>query len=544
MDINSNKKGRIYYKKILYNIGNLISYRIISLTISAIYILLNLYLITGMQEIVDTISKGHDITNLIKRFIIVLLIYFAMTYISQYKHIYFSLLVKNKVLAFLYEKLLSKNIRFFTDKNKGNLNSLLVNDGDKIAVWICYGWQTRIVQLFTLISTLYLMLKYSIILTIIILITILVCFIGINRISILSSKNGTEYYKILGKVNDSTLETIDNMNLIKLLRKENYFNENFKDLLFVEKHNNDKKRTHSSSLFMTVTITLMFSIPFLAIALGAILASKGSMTIGGVIAFYALSGQLQEPIRLLSESLTDEKTTMELAYRLKVILDEDVDNGIETIDGFKDLKIDIEKYNYGDKDILKDLKLNIKSKDIIVLKGESGSGKTTLINLILGILELENGSIKVNNSDIKNIDKDSLWKYILNQGQEHLILEGSLYENLTLGDSYTDEEINKAISIACLDDFVSEYGLDREFEESGKNLSGGQKQRINLARVLLRKPELLILDEPTSALDNETSNMITKNIVDFSKENNTGLIVISHRDDFDSYADEIIQLRV
>src|SRR5699024_2220017 len=97
--------------------------------------------------------------------------------------------------------------------------------------------------------------------------------------------------------------------------------------------------------------------------------------------------------------------------------------------------------------------------------------------------------------------------------------------------------------IANLYDFVEEYGLDRNFEEAGKNLSGGQKQRINLARILLRKPELLILDEPTSALDNETSEKIVKNIVEFSKANNMSLIVISHRDDFDKYADDIYTLK-
>lgn len=536
-------KGNENYKKLKGEVKGILPSQILTFVTSLIHTILTLILITDMQKIIDLASNGKNIIEGVKRFIILLIIFFIVCFIQQYILRYTFKLGSNKVMSLLYKKLIDKNIVYYSDKNTGNLNSLIMNDGESVAMWMVSGWLVRILQLTRLMGTLVVMINYSLSLTLIILGIVILCFIGINIIAKKMGKLESEDFKIKGEINQFILESIGNINIIKILRKENYFYDKF-DLLVNEKRFNlNKKQAIYLALYMAITITLMMTIPFISVGIGVLLVANGKMTIGVVIAFYALSGQLQEPIRVIAESFSQEKSAMELSNRLAVILDENgIEKGTEKIDKVNEINIDIDRFSYGDKDLLKGVNLDIKSNEITILKGESGSGKSTLGNLILGILELEDGSIKVNNSDIKNIDKDSLWKYILNQGQEHLILAGSLYENLTLGDSYTDEEINKAIKIACLDDFVSEYGLDREFEESGKNLSGGQKQRINLARVLLRKSELLILDEPTSALDNETSNIITKNIVDFSKENNTGLIVISHRDDFDSYADKIVQL--
>lgn len=132
------------------------------------------------------------------------------------------------------------------------------------------------------------------------------------------------------------------------------------------------------------------------------------------------------------------------------------------IDGFKELYININSFNYGDKKILKNTNIKMSANEIIIIKGQSGSGKSTLGNLILGILDIEDGSIRINNNEIGNINKNNLWDYVLGQGQDHLILQGSLYDNLTLGDKYNNAEINKVIDIACLDDFIKKYGLNKK----------------------------------------------------------------------------------
>lgn len=536
-------KGNENYKILKRDIKGVLPYQLVTMVISFIYLSINFILIINMQRLVDTINFGGDISPLIKKFGILLIIFFSMSFIQQFSLRYLFILGNNKLMSYIYKKLLEKNIVFFSNKNTGDLNSIMMNDSEQVATWLVSGWVIRMLQVFVLIGTISIMISYSLGLTLIILSIVAICFLGINIVAKKVAKLSGENFKLKGEINQFILESIGSINIIKILRKEDYFYEKFNKIVNIERFNLNKKEAKYFSLYMAITHTLIMTIPFVAVGIGALMAANGEITIGSIIAFYALTGQLQEPIRVIAESFSQEKSAMELSNRLGIIINNNgIENGSEIINGFEKLNIDIEKFSYGDKDLLKGVNLKINPNKTIILKGESGSGKSTLGNLILGILELENGSIKINEKEVKDINKNSLWQYILNQGQDHLILKGTLYENLTLGDNYSDKDIEKVIEISCLEDFVKEYGIDREFEESGKNISGGQKQRISLARILLRKPELLILDEPTSALDNKTSEKIVKNIIDFSKENNMGLIVISHRDDFDKYADEIVKL--
>jgi len=137
---------------------------------------------------------------------------------------------------------------------------------------------------------------------------------------------------------------------------------------------------------------------------------------------------------------------------------------------------------------------------------------------------------------------ESYFGKILKVSQESFIFKGTLRENILLADSNLEYNLEEVLKVSGLEEFVSKFGINYELLEDGKNISGGQKQRIGLARILIRKPELLILDEPTSALDENTSGKISLNIVNYINKYNIATVVISHKNDFDKYADEIIYL--
>lgn len=120
--------------------------------------------------------------------------------------------------------------------------------------------------------------------------------------------------------------------------------------------------------------------------------------------------------------------------------------------------------------------------------------------------------------------------YIKIQFQEPVILEGSLRENIALGDDYSDEEIMQALKLVMLDTFAAEYGLDHAIGEAGRNLSGGQKQRLALARVLIRRPRILILDEATNGLDAATEAQVISNLLEYVEKTGSILIVTSHKE--------------
>mgnify|MGYP002674223355 FL=1 len=136
----------------------------------------------------------------------------------------------------------------------------------------------------------------------------------------------------------------------------------------------------------------------------------------------------------------------------------------------------------------------------------------------------------INGQDVGTLAEAERFGYIKMQFQEPVILEGSLRENIALGDDYSDEEIMQALKMVMLDTFAGEYGLSHSIGEAGKNLSGGQKQRLALARVLIRRPKILILDEATNGLDAATEEQVIHNLLDYVEQTNSILIVTSHKE--------------
>lgn len=509
-----------------------------------INVLLNTYLILLMQKMIDAASNGNSVSPIIMQFSIVILIFIVETFISQYIFRKTTILGDNKIQDILFGKLLHKKISLFSNQQTGALNSLLVNDGEKVASWMSSGTLIIFTQLTSFCVTVGLMLRYSPFLTIIIIVLIAICFLGTNFVSNAMSKVSEDSYEIKGEINQYLLESLKSITIIKMLGKEKYFNEKFRALINEKKFKIEKKFAALQAIYVSIYAMLNFILPFIAVAIGAWMVSQGDISIGTVIAFYALVLNMQEPVRILADSISSKKIAMKLAERLKVILESSQDQMIENIKlvDFSKLDIQIPSFSYDEKEILKNINIKIKQNDVLVLKGESGSGKSTLSHLIMGILPFSEGKIMINNHDVRSIDKHSWWTQALMQGQDHLILEGTLYENLTLGDQYFENDIRDIIDIVCLREFVSEHGLDYKITEGGKNLSGGQKQRISLARLLLRKPKFLILDEPTSALDHETSERLIQNIIGFSTRNNMAVVIVTHGKEFDSWATEQLML--
>lgn len=122
------------------------------------------------------------------------------------------------------------------------------------------------------------------------------------------------------------------------------------------------------------------------------------------------------------------------------------------------------------------------------------------------------------------------------------MIEDTVYENIVLGDAYSQNDIDEVVETCCLCDFIKTKKFDFILTEGAKNISGGEKQRINLARMLIRKPQVLILDEPTASLNRDMAKELVKNLKNFACKYSITLIVISHNDDFDEIINKNIDL--
>lgn len=177
--------------------------------------------------------------------------------------------------------------------------------------------------------------------------------------------------------------------------------------------------------------------------------------------------------------------------------------------------------------LTKPLNFQIPANHNVALVGQSGAGKTSLINAILGFLPYE-GSLKINGQELRKSNLADWRKHIAWVGQNPLLLQGTIKENLLLGDiQANDEEINQALICSQAKEFTDKLGLHHEIKDGGLGISVGQAQRLAIARALLRKGYLLLLDEPTASLDAQSENLVLQALNEASQHQTT--LMITHR---------------
>ncbi|WP_105897690.1 heme ABC transporter permease/ATP-binding protein CydD, partial [Haemophilus influenzae] len=177
--------------------------------------------------------------------------------------------------------------------------------------------------------------------------------------------------------------------------------------------------------------------------------------------------------------------------------------------------------------LTKPLNFQIPANHNVALVGQSGAGKTSLINAILGFLPYE-GSLKINGQELRESNLADWRKHIAWVGQNPLLLQGTIKENLLLGNiQANDEEINQALMRSQAKEFTDKLGLHHEIKDGGLGISVGQAQRLAIARALLRKGDLLLLDEPTASLDAQSENLVLQALNEASQHQTT--LMITHR---------------
>ena len=180
--------------------------------------------------------------------------------------------------------------------------------------------------------------------------------------------------------------------------------------------------------------------------------------------------------------------------------------------------------------VLKNINLDVNKGETIAFVGNSGGGKTTIVNLIPRFYDVKTGSICIDGVDIRDYTLESLRDSIAVVFQDNFLFSGTIKENILLGNfNATDEEINNALKMAYLDEFISTLkdGINTQIGERGILLSGGQKQRVAIARAFLKNAPILILDEATSALDNKAEAIVQKAIDNLMQDKT--VFVIAHR---------------
>jgi ATP-binding cassette subfamily B protein len=272
---------------------------------------------------------------------------------------------------------------------------------------------------------------------------------------------------------------------------------------------------------------------------GAYLVIQNQLTIGQLIAFNMLLGNVILPFQRLSVLWNQLQEVMISAERINDVLDAEPEEDLkhQTRQYLSYLKghirfenVTFRYSNESDINVLENINFEVLPEKTVAVVGRSGSGKTTLSKLILGLYPATEGKVLIDGQDITNISLKSLREQIGVVDQDTFLFGGTIGENLSIAHPQaTQEEIITAAHLAGADEFIQRLpmGYETQIGEGGGMLSGGQRQRLAIARALLGNPRLLIFDEATSSLDSESERIIQNNLKTIFKGRTT--IIIAHR---------------
>jgi len=305
-----------------------------------------------------------------------------------------------------------------------------------------------------------------------------------------------------------------------------------------------------NTFFPTVSL-LGFANNIIMLGLGAYLIMEGSelFTLGALIAFRGFWWRLQSPIRTIAQTSDILQRARAAATRIMELLDEPI-----TIENRPDaatlehcsgeLLFDHVSFAYlPEKPVLRDISFHIPAGDFVAIAGSSGSGKSTLLNLIPRFFEVDRGSIRVDDTDIRDITMQSLRQQIGYVGQDHYLFDGTIRENLRYGKpTATEAELIESARKANAHDFIHSLpdGYDTRVGQNGVKLSGGQRQRLSLARAFLAEPTVLLLDEPTASVEPESESLIHDAILERTRSGQGSTILVTHRVDLLGKAPRIL----
>lgn len=281
---------------------------------------------------------------------------------------------------------------------------------------------------------------------------------------------------------------------------------------------------------------------------GAKQVMDNQMTLGQLITFNTLLVYFTNPLENLINLQTKLQTAKVANNRLNEVYlvpsefeDKRMIKDVESLSGDIHLSNVSYKYGYG-RNVLSDIDLTVKKGSKVAFVGVSGSGKTTLAKLLVHFFEASSGNILLNQTNINQVDKQVLRRYINYLPQQPYVFNGTILDNLLLGakEGTTQEDIIKAVEIAAIREDIEKMPLNYQTEltTDGTGISGGQRQRIALARALLTDAPVIILDEATSSLDILTEKRIIDNLMALDKT----LIFIAHRLTIAERVDEVVVL--
>lgn len=464
--------------------------------------------------------------------------------ITAYFSEYFVIPLRNGVVRdirnCMYAKILSLPIGFYTHERKGDIMSRLSGDVTEIEVSVAASLAALVKNPIQIVGYLTVMLVLSWRLTLFVFILLPVAGWIMGTVGKKLKATSLAAQEMLGTILSTTEETIGGLRVVKAFNAEKQMERMFDG-------ETDAYRRISNSIQRRYSLAHPMSEFLGTMAVAIVLWYGGTLILGGdstidapgFIYYMVIFYSIINPAKELSKTSYTLQKGMASLKRIDKILEADNPikdsthpvRDIKRGEGSGHIRFSNVSFSYdGERQVLKDIDLDVRPGMTVALVGQSGSGKSTLVDLIPRFWDTDSGVVEVDGHDVRDYRVSDLRSLMGNVNQEAILFNDTFFNNIAFGSpDATPEEVAAAARIANAYDFITATpdGFNTLVGDRGCRLSGGQRQRISIARAVLKNPPVLILDEATSALDTESERLVQEALERLMKDRTT--VVIAHR---------------
>jgi len=487
---------------------------------------------------IDTIIITGDLPGLVRIALLLAGIYLFSSLVSMASGWVMAIISQRslkKLRKELFEHIQTLNLAFFDRRMSGDLMSRLTNDVDAIGRAISQNVTSLISSAITLVGILVAMFALNVWLA---LASLLVFPLMVILTAVVGQRTRAGFRDLMaemGSLNSVMQETITGQRVVIAFEQQESVNRKFDSSNDKVKAISVKANTYAMLMMPLMSILSNANIAIVA-GIGAWMTLQGMATVGLIATFITYSRRFADPLRRFSNIYNSIQSALAGAERIFEVIDTmpeitDAPDAI-TVDDFGGT-VEFENVDFEyvpDVPVLKDISLRAEPGQTIALVGPTGAGKTTVVNLLTRFYDINDGSIKIDRTDIREIKKDDLRRQLGVVLQDVFLFSGTVMDNIRYGKlDATDEECVRAAELANADGFIRRLpkGYDTELSERAGNISQGQRQLISIARALVADPAILVLDEATSSVDTRTEIQIQEAFRTLMKGRTS--FVIAHR---------------
>ena len=527
------KDNKKIIKAVLAYIGNYRILLVISLAMAMVTVVLTLYLPILFGNAIDLIAENglNELGSIFKVIITAALVAGATALLQWVMTTINNNIAYNVVRDIrndAFKRIEHLPLSFLDAHPTGDIVSRVIADADQFSDGLLLGFTQSFTGIATILGTLVFMLRINVFTALIVVV--------LTPLSLLVARFISKHTYNMFKLQSETRaeqtslinEMIGGMEVVKAYGREEKVVDDFDEI-----NERIEKASLKAIFFSSITnpaTRFVNNIVYALVGLvGAFQVINAGISVGGLTAFLAYANQYTKPFNDISGIITELQNAIACAGRLLELINEEVevkDGEIElgeskhigqnsAVKGeIGDIELDNVSFSYvKDRKLVEGLNLSVKKGQRIAIVGPTGCGKTTIINLLMRFYDVDSGSIRVENADIRDIKRHSLRKSYGMVLQETWLRQGTIRDNIVMGKpDATDEEVIAAAKAAHSHSFISKLkdGYNTVIDEEGSGLSKGQMQLLCITRVMLLLPPMLILDEATSSIDTRTEIKIQK----------------------------------